>query len=117
MGKHDGAPEEVKCQKSNQNKSKSGRFVQYDEVYKTSTNKLHGTVVGKEFLHTDAPVMPGLQGSRAALRCTQVTGPRVHVFQPVEGPLAHQDIQTVHTVGARERKRTKFSYTKWDSKV
>lgn len=60
-----------------------------NELYETSTNKLHGTVVGKEFLHTDAPVMPGLQGSRAALRCTQVTGPWVHIFQPVECPLTY----------------------------
>ena len=74
----------------------SGSSSYWDPLaHKTTTHEFHGAVIGEELLDTDAPVLPGPQGSPGGLGPAQVADPRVHLLQGLKRPGAHQDVQAV----------------------
>lgn len=62
------------------------------------THKLNAAVVGEQLLDPDAPVASGYQSSAGLVGLTQEADPRVQSLQKAEGPVPHQDVQTVGTV-------------------
>lgn len=77
------------------------------------TYKLHGAVVGEEFLHLDAPVWPQFEVSGTLWGLAQVAAPWIDFCLFLKGVWTHKGVQTVLTETPGEERRGQGDAWEW----